>query len=129
MATITREITLDATPDAVWEKLRDVGAINELIDFLGEVTVEGDRRACALDGGGELEELIVTVDDEARRVAYSIVESPFGFAHHGASMQALANGNGGTRFLWVSDFKPDDVEPALAEAVDGALASIERALS
>lgn len=129
MATITREFALDVPPDAVWSRISEVGAINELIDFLGEVTVHGDRRTCALGDQGILDELIVSVDPDSRRIVYSIRQSPFEFEHHSASMQAVAEGDGRTRFLWITDFKPDSAAPALGDALDQAVASIKRALN
>lgn len=78
--------------EKVWSAIADVGAPNKLITFLGETTLEGDRRSCSLGDMGKLEELIVSVDDENRRVVYSIRESPFNFTHHSASMQAIPNG-------------------------------------
>ncbi len=129
MATLTREFVLDVPPDTVWSRISDVGAVNELIDFVGEVTVHGDRRTCALGDQGLLDELIVTVDPEQRRLVYSIRQSPFGFEHHSASMQAVADGDGRTRFLWITDFKPDTVTPALEDALDQAVASIKRVLA
>jgi hypothetical protein len=44
--------------------------------------VNGDCRTCSLGDQGNLDELIVSVGDERRRIAYSIRESPFGFEHH-----------------------------------------------
>jgi len=128
MATIYREFEIGATPDAAWKALRDVGRIDELITFLGEVTVEGDQRTCALGDQGTLDELIVSVDDERRRIAYSIRESPFNFQHHNASMQVLPNGGSGSRFIWTTDIKPDDAVPALSEALDAAVESFKRTL-
>lgn len=128
MATITREFVLDVPPDTVWSRISDVGAVNQLIDFIGEVTVNGDHRTCALGEQGTLDELIVSVDPDDRRLVYSIQQSPFGFEHHSASMQAAADGEGRTRFLWITDFKPDAVAPALEEALDQAVASIKRVL-
>lgn len=129
MATITREITVPASPEAVWERLRDVGGINTLIDVLGEVTVEGDRRTCSLGERGTLDETILSVDDATRRVAYTIRQGPLPFEHHSASMQAIATGTGGTRFVWITDLKPDSLTPAFEEVIDGAVASIARALA
>jgi carbon monoxide dehydrogenase subunit G len=126
--TVYREARINAPVDDVWSALEDVGAIDRLIDFVGDVTMEGDERRCALGDQGELRELIVAVDPDLRRVAYSIRESPFGFHHHSASMQAIPDGDG-TRFVWWTDFQPAEVEGALAEAVDGALASIERSFA
>ncbi len=129
MATLTREFTLDVPPDRVWSRISDVGKINELIDFIGEVTVEGDHRSCSMGDQGVLDELIVSVDPDRRRLVYSIRQSPFEFEHHSASMQALADGDGKTRFLWTTDFKPEVVAPALEEAIDMAVDSIKRVLA
>lgn len=125
MPTLYRETRLEAPADEVWRALEDVGAINQLIDFLGEVTLDGDVRTCDLGEHGRLEELMVSVDSKFRRVAYSVKESPFGFTHHHGSMQALPDG-GATRFVWWTDFQPAEVEEPLAGAIDDALAAIER---
>lgn len=128
MATIHREFQLGATPDEAWAALREIGKINELITFLGEVTVDGDRRTCELGDQGALDELIVSVDDDRRRLAYSILESPFDMEHHHASMQVVDNGDAGSTFIWTTDVKPDEVVPVLSEAVDGAIESIKATL-
>jgi len=128
MATIHREFEITATPDAAWKALRDVGRVNELITFLGEVTVDGDRRTCSLGEQGVLDELIVSVDDERRRLAYSIRASPFNFEYHHASMQVVPGEGPGARFVWTSDVKPDEAVPALSEAIDGAVESFRRTL-
>lgn len=128
MATITRDIPLATTPERLWERLRDLGGINTLIDMLGDVTVEGDRRTCGLGDRGALEERILSVDAGTRRIAYTIQSSPFGFEHHSASMQAVAAGDGTARLVWITDFAPDALAPALEEVVDDAAASIRRTL-
>ena len=82
MASIVREFTV-ATPAAdVWAAVADVGAVNQLIDYLGEVTVDGDVRSCRLGDAGTLEELIVSVDHDVRRLAYAIQSSPTSFTSH-----------------------------------------------
>lgn len=127
MASITKTIDLGTGSDKVWEVLRDPGRANELITFLGEVAVDGNTRVCALPGDDTLEELIVDIDDDARRFTYSIRRSPFGFTHHQASMQAIPEGEG-TRLVWVTDFLPDEVRSAVDETLTAAVASIEAAL-
>lgn len=126
MVSMYRDFDVDAPVDRVWAAIADVGAPNKLITFLGEVTLDGDVRTCELGDRGKLEELIVSIDDENRRVVYSIRESPFNFTHHNASMQALPNGNGGTRIVWVTDLKPD--EAAAPEILDAAVESMKEAL-
>ena len=126
MATIYREFDVEAPVDRVWEAISDVGAPNKMITFLGEVTLEGDRRTCELGDMGTLEELIVTVDEENRRVVYSIRESPFNMTHHSASMQTFPNGNGGSKFVWTIDLYPD--EAADPQVIDASVESIKAAL-
>lgn len=128
MATIVREFRVPPAPEDVWKRLADVGSINTLIDFLGEVTVEGDVRSCSLGDDGVLEELIVSVDHERRRFVYSIRQSPFGMEHHHASIQAVPDA-GGTRLVWITDVKPDAVAPVIEEPIDAAVQSIQRQLS
>jgi hypothetical protein len=56
-------------------------------------------------------EQIVDVDQAARRVAYAVVGGAF--SHHGASMQVIPDGDG-CRFVWVSDFLPEETGPMVA---------------
>lgn len=128
MATIYREVDLDADAEEAWRQLADVGAVNKLIDYLGPVTVDGDRRSCSLGDQGELNELIVTVDQDRRRLAYSIRESPLNFTHHSASWQVTPAGDK-SRLVWITDVKPDSVAPALEELIDQTADSIQRNLS
>ncbi len=128
MATIHREFPIAADAERAWAALRDVGAVNQLITFLGEVTVDGDRRTCEMGGHGTLDELIVSIDDERRRLAYTIQASPFDFTHHHASMQVVENGGTGATFVWTTDVKPDAVVPALSDAIDGAIDSLKQTL-
>lgn len=122
MANLHRSIALTIAPDDAWAKIADVGAVNQIMPFLGEVTLEGDRRTCAM-GADELEETIVTVDPERRRLVYAITSSPFAFTQHSASMQIVATPTGCT-LEWDHDFKPDGVAPALEQAVEGAVEAL-----
>jgi hypothetical protein len=126
MATLHRTIELTSAPEDAWSKLADVGAVNKIMPFLGDVTVDGDVRTCAL-GDGKLEELIVSVDHDRQRLVYAFLNSPFGFTQHSAAMHVLPTDNGCT-IDWTHDFKPDEAAPALAEAVDGAAAALRQTI-
>lgn len=128
MATIVRDFPVDAPADVVWKEFADVGGVNRLIDYLGEVTVNGNVRTCSMGEAGELEELIVSIDDERRRLAYSVQQSPFGLQHHHASVQILDEGSG-SRCIWTTDLLPDHMAGMIVEPVDAAVASIQRFFS
>ena len=72
MASIRREIPLAAGPDAVWDVVRDVGAVHTRFapGFVVATTMEPGARVVTFANGMVARELIVDVDDEARRLAY-----------------------------------------------------------
>ena len=129
MASIYRELELEASPEQAWQAIRDVGNVNKIITHLGEVTMEGDRRTCSLGDAGRLDELIVSVDDDRRRLAYSIQASPFNFSYHSASMQVTHSDGEGSRLLWITDVKPDEAVQVLEEAIDAAASSLRQNLA
>lgn len=118
MATVHREIPIDTTIDAAWEKLADLGSVHRMLSLLDDASLDGDKRICGLAGGGELDELILSVDDERHRVAYAIVGSPLDLEFHAASM-SLVSDSESTRFVWTTDLKPD----AAADQINGLIDS------
>ncbi len=113
--------------DEAWRRLADVGSVDQLLTFLGEVTVDGDRRRCIL-GEGTLDEVILGVDDANRRVAYTIVSAPLPFEHHSAAMQLRPDGAGGTVLSWTTDFLPATLAPQVEALVDQGVWSLTDAL-
>ncbi len=110
MASVHSEVLIEARPEDLWAALRDVGNVHRL--FRGVVTdarLEGDIRVVAFANGSVVRERVVTVDGERRRVVYASVRD--GLVHHSASMQVFAEGEGRSRFVWISDFLPDSLGP------------------
>lgn len=126
MATVHRTVEFSAAPEEAWTKIADVGAVNQILPFLGEVTLEGDCRTCSL-GDATLEELIVSIDPDRRRLVYAIVGGPFGFTQHSASMQLIPSADGCV-LDWNHDFKPDDRAAMLDEALAGAVAALRETI-
>jgi len=129
MPTLHREFTVDADLDTTWARLADLQGINTLLTFLGEVTCDGNTRSCVLTGLGRLDELILSVDSDRRRVAYAIQSSPLRMQHHSASMAVDTTAHGTTRFTWITDFAPAEVTPHVESLVDQGVTSITAALA
>lgn len=127
MATIIRKVPVSAGAEQAWAAIADPARINELLTFLGPVTVAGNERTCSLGDQGTLEELMISIDVDQRRVAYTIVSSPFGFVHHQASMEIIDDPAGAT-LVWTTDFLPDELRPAIEPVIDLGVASIQEAL-
>jgi len=127
MASIHREILIDADPAAVWDALRDVGAVHTRLarGFVTDVQMEEGARVVTFANGMTAREVIVDVDDERRRVAWSVVGGRM--THHNASAQVFAEGEG-SRFVWIADLLPHELKPAIAGMIDQGLAAIKRTL-
>ena len=117
MASVIIEATLKASVGKAWAMLRDVAAADRAFPgVLVSSRLEGDVRTVTFGNGTVVRERIVDVDEARRRIAYAVIEGRF--SHHSASMQIIAEGPDRSRFVWVSDFLPDDAGPivrALAE--------------
>lgn len=128
MASIHKEFIIDAPVDHVWDALRDVGAVHERLvpGVLLDTVVEGDTRTVTFANGLIVREKIVDIDDERRRVAYSA--SGGQLTYHHASMQAIDDGDGRCRFVWITDLQPDAKKETIAALVDMGSATIARTL-
>jgi hypothetical protein len=88
---------------------------------------DGGARSCSMADGSPLRELIVNVDDDARRFVYSIVEAPLPMRHHNVDA-GICRGRRKDRFVWISDFLPTDLGASIGELIDGAAVNIEETL-
>ena len=116
MASIHKEILIDAPPDHIWDAVRDIGAIHTRLarQFVLDTRIDGDSRLVTFADGTVVRELIVDVDDSARRIAYAV---EWQATHHHASIQVFADGNMRSRLVWIADLLPND----LADLVDGMM--------
>ena len=127
MATIRREISVDASPATTWAAVRDVGNAHQL--FAGVLTdcqLEDGARTVTFANGMVVRELIVAIDDEARRLVWSARGERF--VHHNASLEVLPAGEGGSRVVWTADLLPDELAPAVAGLMDMGGAAMQRTL-
>src|SRR5712691_4503497 len=110
MASIRKEILVDARPEDVWDVLRDVGALHTRLapGFVVDTRLEDGARVVTFGNGLVARELIVDVDDEARRLAWAVVGSKR-LTHHNASLQVFADGDGRSRVVWIADLLPHEV--------------------
>ena len=120
MPSIRKEIGIEATPEQVWDAVRDVGAVhNRLVPGYTENTfVEGHERTLFLPNGGLTREYIVSIDDEQRRMAYAVVEGRMPLLHHHASFQVLHDGNDGAKLIWITDFLPEHLAPEIQARIN-----------
>lgn len=128
MASIRREVTIDAAPEAVWDALRDVGAIHTRLakGFVTDVRLNGDTRVVTFGNGMVVEEIVLGVDEELRRVAWTARGGRL--SHHNAAAQVFSEGPSRTRFVWIADILPNELAPTIAGMIEQGLAAIKRTL-
>ena len=127
MASIRREIAIDQEPDAVWEALRDWGALDELASgFVVGCERQDNARIVTFASGAILREEILGCDDQLRRLAWSITDGPY--THHNGGAEVLPAGNGRSRFVWTADLLPDALAQPTASAMEQGLSAIKRTL-
>ena len=130
MATIYKEIIIDAPAPKVWDALRDFGALHERLvpGFVIAAELRGEDRMITFFNGAVAQERLVGTDDEVQRIAYTVVDGPFGATHHHASAQVIAEGAGRSRFVWVTDVLPDELGLPTSGLMDRGLAVIKETL-
>ena len=131
MASIIREITVNARPADVWDALRDFGAVHERLapGFVIDSKLDGDdTRMITFFNGATARELRVAVDDDSRRLAYTVVEGPLQTTHHNASAQVFIDDDDRSRFVWITDVLPDDAAVVVAEMMDRGIGVIKETL-
>jgi carbon monoxide dehydrogenase subunit G len=128
MATIRKEILIRASPETVWSAVRDVGAVHRRLvpGVLVDARLEGEARVVTFANGLVVRELIVDVDDEARRFCWAAVGGRL--SHHNASMQVFPDGSGGTRLVWIADLLPDALLPDIRALIEMGSAALKKTL-
>ncbi|HET7502609.1 MAG TPA: SRPBCC family protein [Kofleriaceae bacterium] len=132
MATITKHILTTARPEAVWAVIRDVGALHTRLvpGFVVDTRVEPGTpvvRVVTFASGAVVREPIVSSDDEARRLVWTVEGGAA--SHFNGSVEVLPGPSGGSRVVWRSDVLPDAAAAAIDAAMTAGAAAMTAALA
>jgi len=127
MASIHREIALDAPAADVWAAVRDFGALHTRLvpGFVLETRLEDDARIVTFANGTVARERLVDCDDARRRLVYAVTSERV--AQHSASVQVIADGESRSRLVWTVDVLPHAIAAYIAAQMDEAAAAMQRA--
>ena len=128
MASIRKEIEVDVAPAKAWDAIRDVGAAHTRLfpGALSDCRLEGDVRVVTFSNGTVVREPIVSVDDQEMRFAWTAVGGRA--MHYNASLQVFANGNGGSRIVWIVDVLPNEIAGAIEGIMTGGSTAMKATL-
>lgn len=128
MANIEHDIVIDVAPGVVWDAVRDVGAVHKRLapGLVTDSYLDGEARVVTFANGACVRELIVEVDDSARRFVWAIVGAPV--VHHQGSMQVFAEGEGRSRLVWITDILPAALVAVARPNMEQGMVIIKRTL-
>ena len=118
---------IEARPDEVWAALRDWGGLHRRLapGFVTDTRLDGGDRIVTFANGLVVREVLVALDDERRRLVWTVVDGPY--SHHNGAAQVHPEGSV-SRFVWTADLLPDERAAATAQAMEEGLLTIKRTL-
>src|SRR5688500_4130077 len=126
MASIRKEIPIKSSAAKVWEVVRDIGALHTRLvpGFVVATRLENEARVVTFGSGLVVRELIVDLDEEARRLVWSARGAQL--THHNASLQVFPDGDGRCRLVWIADLLPHEAAPTIRAMIDEAALVMEK---
>lgn len=130
MAYISKEIVIEAGADDVWKVIGDfaIGPSRMAPGLVVDTTAEADERTVTFANGTVVREKRVSVDDDVRRIAYSVVDGTVAPEHDNAAMQIVADGEQRCRMVWTRDVLPDELAEPMAKVMAHCLTVVKKTL-
>ncbi|MGJ5035905.1 MULTISPECIES: SRPBCC family protein [unclassified Bradyrhizobium] len=118
MASIQKDIPIAAPAGAVWDAVRDFGAVHTRVapGFVTGTTLDGDVRIVSFANGSVVREQLVDCDDQRRRLVYAIKNERI--SQHSASFQIIPEGEERCRVIWTTDVLPHEIAPYIDQQME-----------
>ena len=129
MASLHRNIPINARPEDVWAAVRDFGAVHQRLNpgFVTDCRLDGNTRIVTFHNGNVVPEEFVDCNEARRRLAYAIVGRE-GITHYNGSVQVVGDGESRSRIIWIIDVLPNDIAPYISGQMDLAAAAMQKTL-
>ncbi|MDB5520129.1 MAG: polyketide cyclase [Tardiphaga sp.] len=128
MASIHKDISIDARAEEVWAAVADFGAVHRRLvpGFVLDAKLDGEARIVTFANGTVARELLVDCDHARRRLVYAVISERI--KQHSASVQVFADGETRSRLAWIVDFLPSELAPYMGAQMDEAALAMQKAL-
>ena len=128
MASIHKDIPIDAQPADIWAAVRDFGAVHQRLapGFVIDARLDGDARIVTFANGNVAREQLVDCDEARRRLVYAIANERV--SHYSASVQVIADGENRSRLIWIVDVLPHEIAPYIDAQMDQAALAMQKTL-
>jgi hypothetical protein len=128
MASIHKDIAIDASPADVWAAVRDFGGPHQRLvpGFVLDARLDGDARIVTFANGTVARELLVDCDDARQRLVYAVISERV--KQHSASVQVVPDGDSCARLIWIVDVLPHEIAPYIDSQMDLAALAMQKTL-
>ena len=129
MASIKKEIVVEAPAPKVWEALRDFHAVDTRLatGFVVKSVPEGNARILTFSNGSVAREELVSIDDATQRLVYAICTSDR-LRHYQGAAQVFADGDRRCRFVWIVDVLPEEMRGYINDQMSLAVPLMKKRL-
>ena len=126
---VSKSVVIHATPDVVWAKAKDFGALNtwhpavakdEIV--AGTDNQPGAERELTLGDGGKIHEKLIAFNDASRSFKYAILDGVLPISAYTATFKVAAVGKDSSKVTWAGKFKRKDTGATPAADADDATA-------
>jgi mxaD protein len=127
---IDNAVAIARPPDQVWAILGDLGAVSRWVPGVASARIEGTRRICTLEDGGEIHEEIADFSDEQRSYSYTQPVHPFDL-ERSEGVLAVNTAGDGSVVTWNAEVvlgnptHEDQISTMLKEGYAAALANLK----
>jgi hypothetical protein len=128
MASIHKEILIEAPSSEVWDAVRDFDAVHTRLapGFVTDAKKDNDARIVTFANGTIAREILVDCDDARRRLVYAIKSERI--TQHSASVQIFDEGERRCKFVWTVDVLPNSIAPYIDAQMDLAATAMKTKL-
>jgi carbon monoxide dehydrogenase subunit G len=126
MAKATAELKMKASPDAVWEVVRDFHGLAGWMPGIESSRQDGDDRVLAMMGM-QIREHLVAIDDPGRAITYCITDGA-PVESHEAIITVHEDGTG-SRVTWDVEATPDDMSGLMQGIYQQSLEALKKHVS
>ena len=113
-------IDIAASPTAVWDLVGTFGGLDTWMAGVDSCVVEGDVRTVETMGM-KIQEKLVSRDEDARTITYSIVGEGAPVESHEATISVMETPDGGSHVTWAVGVVPVEANPMFVDIYQGAL--------
>ena len=127
MADGKAEISINCSPDDAWKLVRQFGNLDEWMPGVETCTLDGDVRTIGMMGI-EIKEQLRKLDDDNRRISYSVVESPMSNLESHLATIAIDPEGSGTHLTYSVEVSPDELLGLFLPVYEGSVVEIKKKL-